>query len=57
MLVDTAYPDKTRAAAVKALAEFLLSPKCATTVGGPLDFTQLDGAFLKKSQALVAKIG
>ena len=57
MLVDTAYPDKTRAAAVKALAEFLLSPKCATTVGGPLDFTQLDGEFLKKAQALVAKIG
>jgi phosphate transport system substrate-binding protein len=57
MLVDTDYADKTRAAAVKSFAEFLLSPKCATTVGGPLDFTQLDGEFLKKAQALAAKIG
>ena len=57
MLVDTAYADKTRAAAVKSLVDFLLSPKCATTAGGPLDFTQLDGDFLKKAQALAAKIG
>jgi phosphate transport system substrate-binding protein len=57
MLVDTAYPDKTRAAAVKSLVDFLLSPKCATTVGAALDFTQLDGAFLKKAQELAAKIG
>jgi phosphate transport system substrate-binding protein len=57
MLVDTAYADKTRAAAVKSVVDFLLSPKCATTVGGPLDFSTLDGAFLKKAQALAAKIG
>jgi phosphate transport system substrate-binding protein len=57
MLVDTAYPDPTRAKAVKSLVDFLLSPKCATTVGAALDFTQLDGEFLKKAQALAAKIG
>ena len=57
MLVDTAYPTKAQAAAVKSVAEFLVSSKCATTVGGPLGFATLDGEFLKKTQALIAKIG
>jgi len=57
MLADTAYPDKARGAAVKSFAEFLVSSKCATTVGGPLQFSTLDGEFLKKAQALIAKIG
>jgi phosphate transport system substrate-binding protein len=57
MLADTSYPDKTRGAAVKAFAEYLVSSKCATTVGGPLQFATLDGDFLKKTQALIAKIG
>jgi phosphate transport system substrate-binding protein len=57
MLVDTAYPTKAQAAAVKSVAEFLVSSKCATTVGGPLGFATLDGEFLKKAQAQIAKIG
>jgi phosphate transport system substrate-binding protein len=57
MLVDTAYTDKTKAAAVKSLASFILSPACAKDKGEALGFSALDGAFLKKAQELVAKIG
>jgi phosphate transport system substrate-binding protein len=57
MLADTAYPDKTKAAAVKAIATYLLSPACAKTVGEKLGFSVMDGSLLKKSQDLVAKIG
>jgi phosphate transport system substrate-binding protein len=57
MLVDTAYTDKTKAAAVKSLASFILSPACAKDKGEALGFSTLDGAFLKKAQELVAKIG
>ena len=57
MLVDTAYADKTRAAAVKALASFILSPACAKTAGEALGFSVLDGEFKKKAEAQIAKIG
>jgi len=57
MLADTSYPDKSRGAAVKALASFVLSPACAKTIGANLGFSVLDGAFLKKATDLVAKIG
>jgi phosphate transport system substrate-binding protein len=57
MLVDTAYTDKTKAAAVKSLASYILSPACAKDKGEALGFSVLDGAFLKKAQELVAKIG
>jgi phosphate transport system substrate-binding protein len=57
MLVNSAYADKTKAAAVKSFAQFLVSPACAKTVGEPLDFTLLDGDFLKKINELIAKIG
>ena len=57
MLVDTAYTDKTKAAAVKSLASFILSPACAKDKGEALGFSVLDGEFLKKAQSLVAKIG
>ena len=57
MLVDTEYKDKTKAAAVKSLASFILSPACAKDKGEDLGFSVLDGAFLKKAQELVAKIG
>ena len=57
MLVNSAYADKTKAAAVKQFAQFLVSPACAKTVGEPLDFTLLDGEFLKKINELIAKIG
>ena len=57
MLVDTAYPDKTRAAAVKALANFILSPACAKDKGEALGFAVLDGNFKKKADEMVGKIG
>jgi phosphate transport system substrate-binding protein len=57
MLVDTNYSDKNKAAAVKSLASFILSPACAKDKGEALGFSVLDGEFLKKAQELVAKIG
>ena len=57
MLVDTAYDDKTRGAAVKSLVQYLISPACAKDKGAALDFAPLDGEFLAKANALVAKIG
>ena len=57
LLADTAYPDKTRAAAVKAFANFILSPACSLTKGAELGYAVISGDLLTKSQALVAKIG
>lgn len=57
LLADTAYPDKTRAAAVKALAEYVLSPTCAKDKGAALGFSVIDGEFKKKADAQIAKIG
>ena len=57
MLVETNYADKTKAAAVKALATHILAPACAKTIGEPLGFSVLDGEFKKKAEAQIAKIG
>ena len=57
MLADTSYPDKSRAAAVKALATYVLSPACAKTAGEDLGFSVIDGDFKKKAEAQIAKIG
>ena len=57
LLADTNYTDKTKAAAVAALAKFWLSPKCAQEAGEALGFSVIDGDFLKKSLAQIAKIG
>ena len=57
LLADTAYPDKTKGAAVKALATYLLSPACAKDKGAALGFSVIDGDFLKKAQSQIAKIG
>ncbi len=57
LLADTKYPDAAKAAAVKAFATYILSPKCSKDVGGPLGFSVIDGDLLKKSLAQVAKIG
>ena len=57
LLADTKSADKTKAAAVKEFAEFILSPKCARDAGESLGFSVIDGDFLKKSLAQVAKIG
>jgi phosphate transport system substrate-binding protein len=57
LLADTASKDKTKAAAVAELAKFWMSPKCAKDVGEALGFAVIDGDFLKKSNAQIAKIG
>ena len=57
LLADTNYPDKTKAAAVKAYATYVLSTKCSKDVGADLGFSVIDGDLLKKSLAQVAKIG
>ena len=57
MLADTNYKDKTKAAAVKSIATFILSSACSKDVGTKLGFSVIDGALLKKAQAQVAKIG
>ena len=57
LLADTAYPDKTKAGAVKAFATYILSTKCSKDIGGALGFSVIDGELLKKSLAQVAKIG
>jgi phosphate transport system substrate-binding protein len=57
LLADTASKDKTKAAAVAELAKFWMSPKCAAEVGEAFGFAVIDGDFLKKSLAQVAKIG
>jgi phosphate transport system substrate-binding protein len=57
LLADTASKDKTKAAAVAELAKFWMSPKCAKDVAEAFGFAVIDGDFLKKSLAQVAKIG
>lgn len=57
LLADTAYPDKAKATAVKAFANYILGTKCSKDVGGDLGFSVIDGDLLKKSLAQVAKIG
>lgn len=57
MLADSNYSNKATAAAVKELAQFIISPKCAKDAGEALGFSVIDGDFLKKSNALIAKIG
>jgi phosphate transport system substrate-binding protein len=57
MLVNSNYADKSRAAAVKQLVQYLISPACAKDKGAALDFAPLDGEFLTKANALVARIG
>jgi phosphate transport system substrate-binding protein len=57
LLADTKYPDATKAAAVKAFANYVLSTKCSKDVGASLGFSVIDGELLKKSLAQVAKIG
>jgi phosphate transport system substrate-binding protein len=54
MLLETEYKDKTRGAAVKQLADYILSPACAG-VDPKLGYVVLSGAYLEKAKALIAK--
>ena len=57
LLADTKNPDAAKGKAVQEFASYILSTKCAKDAGADLGFSVLDGAFLKKAQALIAKIG
>ena len=49
--------DKTKAAAVKDVATYILSSKCSGDKGAALGFSVIDGALKAKSLAQIAKIG
>lgn len=54
MLLETEYKDKVRGAAVKQLAEYILSPACSA-VDPKLGYVVLSGTYLDKAKALIAK--
>jgi len=54
MLLETSYEDKTKGAAVKELAEYFLSPECATAAA-PSGFIAIEGTFLAKAKELLAR--
>jgi phosphate transport system substrate-binding protein len=55
MLVETEYADKARGAAVKQLAEHILSPACAG-VDPKLGFVVLTGSYRDKANSLIARM-
>ena len=55
MLIETEYADKTRGAAVKQLAEYIVSPACSGA-DPKLGFVVISGTFLDKAKAQLAKM-
>lgn len=55
MLIETEYADKAKGAAVKALAEYILSPECSQ-VDSKLGYNVIQGTFLVKAKAQIAKM-
>jgi len=55
MLVETSYADKERGAAVKELAEYILSPACSAA-DPKLGYVVVSGTFLDKAKAQIAKM-
>ena len=55
MLVETEYKDKAQGAAVKQLAEHILSPACSA-VDPKLGYVVVSGTFLEKAKAQIAKM-
>jgi phosphate transport system substrate-binding protein len=55
MLVETEYADKARGAAVKQLAEYILSPACSAA-DPKIGFVVLTGSYLEKAKAQIAKM-
>jgi len=55
MLIETEYADKSRGAAVKQLAEYILSPACSA-VDPKLGYVVVSSTFLTKANALIAKM-
>jgi len=57
MLFYTDYASKETAAAVKAAAEYILSPACAQTVGAKLGFAVITGSAKTNADKMIAQIG
>ena len=55
MLVETEYKDKAQGAAVKQLAEYILSPACSAA-DPKLGYVVVSGTFLDKAKAQIAKM-
>ncbi len=55
MLVETEYKDKAQGAAVKQLAEYILSPACSAA-DPKLGYVVVSGTFLEKAHAQIAKM-
>lgn len=55
MLIESQYADKTRGAAVKQLAEYIVSPACSGA-DPKLGFVVISGTFLDKAKAQLAKM-
>jgi phosphate transport system substrate-binding protein len=55
MLIESEYSDKARGAAVKQLAEYIVSPACSG-VDPKLGFVVISGTFLDKAKAQIAKM-
>ena len=55
MLIETSYADKARGAAIKELAEFILSPACSAS-DPKLGYVVIQGTFLAKAKSLIAKM-
>jgi phosphate transport system substrate-binding protein len=57
MLVDTNYADKSKAAAVKQLATYLMSENCTGGANASLGYVVIDGKLKAVAEAQVKKIG
>ena len=55
MLVETTYADKTKGAAVKELAEYILSSDCSG-LDAKAGYIVISGTFLKKANELIARM-
>ena len=56
MLFSTEYASASTAAAVKSLANYILSPACAETIGGKLGFAVITGKGKEIADKMVAQI-
>ncbi|NBT01096.1 MAG: hypothetical protein EBS61_10895 [Betaproteobacteria bacterium] len=57
MLVDTNYADKSKAAAVKQLATYLMSGDCTGGANASLGYVVIDGKLKQVAETQVKKIG
>jgi hypothetical protein len=57
MLVDTKYDNKSKAAAVKQLAEYIMSDDCTGGSNASLGYVVLSGKLKTVAQSQVNKIG